>query len=156
MSEIRKLTTDQWPVWRDVRLRALEEDPAAFGSTLADWSGSGDSKERWSERLDNVAANFVAFLPGGPVGQVSGGRTEQSAHVELMSMWVAPEARGTGVGDALVEAVERWARELGAESVALSVKVDNRPAIRLYERKGFARASTPARDGEYEMVKSLR
>ena len=40
-------------------------------------------------------------------------------------MWVASEARGRGVGDALIEASCRWACEQGAGELHLDVKEDN-------------------------------
>ncbi len=150
------MSPDQWPTWRDVRLRALEDAPEAFGASLADWSGAGDTAERWRGRLDDVAANFVAYLDDQPVGQVSGAQWDDGDQVDLISMWVAPEARGLGVGDALVEAVARWGTEVGARSVALMVKVDNDPAIGLYKRHGYRRTDTPEQEGEIEMVKYLR
>ncbi|MCA9519093.1 MAG: GNAT family N-acetyltransferase [Myxococcales bacterium] len=57
------------------------------------------------------------------------------AHV--MHVAVAPEARGHGVGRALVEAVRAELSGV-ASRWYLNVKQDNAPAIRLYERVGFA------------------
>ncbi len=45
-------------------------------------------------------------------------------------MWVAPEARGSGVGAALMDAVESWAREAGYENIGLGVTTVNAPAVR--------------------------
>ena len=53
-------------------------------------------------------------------------------------MWVSPAARGRGVGDLLISAVERWAVERGAKMLRLAVMPDNGKAIALYERHGFA------------------
>lgn len=136
-------------------MRALTEAPDAFGATLADWTGSGDTEERWRARLDDVDANFVALLEGTPIGQVAGTRTEHDGHAVLISMWVAPEARSTGVGDALVKAVESWALGVGAKRLTLSVKVGNKPAAALYQRHGFTRTEAPAKDGEFHMSKLL-
>jgi ribosomal protein S18 acetylase RimI-like enzyme len=52
-------------------------------------------------------------------------------------MWVAPEARGQGVGNALVDVVIEHARLSGATRLLLDVADDNRQAIALYARKGF-------------------
>lgn len=57
--------------------------------------------------------------------------------VELISMWVAPTARGRGVGAALVLDVEQWARSVGAQVLRLDVADGNRAASRLYRRNGF-------------------
>ncbi len=56
---------------------------------------------------------------------------------ELVSMWVAPFARGHGVGDALIEAVVSWAKKQRANRVVLAVRNDNTHAISLYRRHGF-------------------
>jgi GNAT superfamily N-acetyltransferase len=50
---------------------------------------------------------------------------------------VKPEARGGGVGEALVAAGERWARERGYSLLTLNVFLENGPARALYERTGF-------------------
>ena len=52
-------------------------------------------------------------------------------------MWVAPEVRGTGVGDALVGAVVDWAVTESAAELTLAVRPGNGPARALYERSGF-------------------
>jgi ribosomal protein S18 acetylase RimI-like enzyme len=152
--ELRRLTPDEWRLWRDVRLRALSEAPAAFGSTLAQWQGEDhDLEVRWRARLEEVPFNVVAVAEeGGPaVGQVSGVGPDDERRVELISMWVDPAARGTGVGEALIDAVLRWAREQEAPTVVLSVKERNEPAIRLYRRMGFVRTEEAADDGEIRM-----
>jgi len=52
-------------------------------------------------------------------------------------MWVRPQARGHGVGEALIAAVLEWAQARHARSVHLWVTEANKPARRLYERCGF-------------------
>jgi ribosomal protein S18 acetylase RimI-like enzyme len=68
---------------------------------------------------------------------VSGMVPDRGGTVELISMWVAPFARGRGVGDALVGAVIRWAEDCGARRVALRVAEGNDHATALYRRHGF-------------------
>jgi GNAT superfamily N-acetyltransferase len=58
--------------------------------------------------------------------------------MELVSMYVRPQARGRGVGEALVAAVARWAEAQGAKSLHLWVTETNAPARLLYERLGFS------------------
>jgi ribosomal protein S18 acetylase RimI-like enzyme len=57
--------------------------------------------------------------------------------VELISLWVAPSARGHGVADALIEDIAAWAASLRSPALWLSVREDNAPAIALYRRRGF-------------------
>lgn len=136
---IRALTVDQWPEWRALRLAALATDPHAFGSTLAEWSGAGDLETRWRGRLASIALNVLADLDGKAVGMASVSLPENGTS-ELFSMWVAPAARGMGVGDALVGEALRWAGASGAKRLALDVRQANEPAIVLYRRHGFCDA----------------
>jgi hypothetical protein len=68
---LRVLTPEDWPVWRALRLVALETDPARIRARTTWWPSSGVAR-RDGER----------DLWAGP------------RHPELISMWVAPGARG--------------------------------------------------------------
>jgi ribosomal protein S18 acetylase RimI-like enzyme len=140
MIELRVLTSNDWPVWRELRLAALAEAPHAFGSRLADWQGNGDSSERWRARLEIPGShNLVAVVDGRLIGMASGVPSDDHGVVELISMWVHPIARGRGIGDQLVGAVERWARRVGADMLRLAVADGNEAAAALYRRNGFHR-----------------
>ena len=79
-----------------------------------------------------------ATLGGADVGVVAGAPfPEREGAAGLFGMWVAPAARGRGMGDRLVEAVVDWARVAGYARVVLDVGDTNVPAIRLYQSKGF-------------------
>jgi len=141
------LTTADWPLWRDARLAALTESPHVFKSRLADWDAGGS--DRWRARLAQPGAyHVVELLDGRPVGMASG-----LPGAELRSVWVSPSARGRGVGDRLLAAVESWARRTGETVLRLAVLPGNEPAIALYRRNGFA--PTGERDGELTMAKNL-
>jgi len=130
-----------------MRLAALAESPGAFGSRLADWLGDGDREDRWRGRLSIPGSrNVVASLRGEASGMASGvplppaphaSPPRESSAVELISLWVAPWARGHGVADALIEDIVAWATGLRSPAVWLSVREDNAPAIALYRRWGF-------------------
>ena len=73
MIELRVLTPDDWPAWRELRLAALAEAPQAFGSRLADWQGEGDREQRWRDRLGIPGSyNVIAVLNEQPAGMASG------------------------------------------------------------------------------------
>ncbi|MGW0216298.1 N-acetyltransferase family protein [Micromonospora chokoriensis] len=136
--ETRVLSEGDWKMWRGLRLAALAEAAYAFGSQLGDWQGEGDREERWRGRLAIPGAyNIMAMLDGQPVGMASGVPTDEDAVVELISMYVAPLGRGRGVGDRLLQAVEQWARLVGAETLRLAVVEGNQNAWALYQRNGF-------------------
>ena len=155
MVDISRLGDADWGVYRDVRLASLEDSPSAFGSQLADERGRTDAS--WRARLAN-RTQFVAWDEGRLIATVGCLPWEDGA-IELVSMWVAPAARGTGVADLLVDAVVAHARDRGCHTTILWVSEGNGPAERLYARHGFARTGRvqpvddrdPARGTEFEM-----
>lgn len=130
-----RLGPNDWQRFRAIRLASLHDAPEAFSATYRDWSVADES--RWRARLSDVPFTVVAASGGHDVGTVSATKPDMAGCVTLISMWVAPRARGTGVSGALVQAVLDWARECGAASVELDVREDNAFAIKLYERHGF-------------------
>lgn len=154
MIVVRELSVDNWAEWRDLRLAALRESPEAFSSKLVDWQGEGDTEPRWRARLRDVSLNVLADLDGVPAGMVSGHLSERGDTATLMSMWVAPSARGRGVGDALVRAVVRWSEGRGAGELALRVAGGNEYAMALYQRHGFVeRPLSEPSECEHELVR---
>jgi len=84
---------------------------------------------------------FVCEVDDDLVGVVFGNRgvarrTRHSLYVVIgvLQAWV-----GRGVGRALLEALEGWARSRGLHRLELTVDVDNGRAIALYEKCGFER-----------------
>jgi len=152
--DVAVITAGDWRLWRELRLAALADAPDAFGSSLADWSGAGDTEARWRGRLEDVALNLVLALDGDPVGMVSGLAPGADGAVELISLWVAPSARGLGIGGEAVRRILAWVREAHpGRSVGLSVKSDNDSARRLYERHGFVDAGPSPEDPTEQLMR---
>jgi GNAT superfamily N-acetyltransferase len=124
---------DDWERWRDLRLSALAEAPEAFCSSLRDWEHQ--SERAWRDRLTNVSTNLIAVLEGEDAGMVSAEASDNE--VELIGMWVAPFARGRGVGDELVRAVINWSLPHQGSKLTLRVLKGNDRAATLYLRHGF-------------------
>ncbi|MGW4715630.1 N-acetyltransferase family protein [Nocardia sp. NPDC004260] len=152
---IRSLAPDDWAVFRRVRLAALTDAPQFFGTTLAEARARTESD--WRRALSD-RAQFVAESAGTEVGTVAGMLDPERGGVHLISMWVAPRARGTGVSDRLVGAVLDWAVAGGHDVVRLEFAEHNAFAERLYLRNGFVRTgvSGPMAPGdprrEFEMA----
>src|SRR5688572_10604483 len=100
MVEVRPLRPDDWQVTRELRLAALLDAPAAFGGTYED--ALQRTEAHWREWPAN-GQPFAAYLDGKPVGMAAAIAKSPQTTI-LISMWVAPEARGTGVNRALLEA----------------------------------------------------
>jgi GNAT superfamily N-acetyltransferase len=133
--EIRRLSIDEARRLRHIRLRALADTPDAFGSTYAEVAAHPLAE--WSKQLQEIAT-FVAVHDGKDLGLVRCASDEHHHDIAwLISMWVTPEARGQGVGNALIDAVIECARSSGASRLLLDVGDHNQQAIALYARKGF-------------------
>lgn len=94
--------------------------------------------------LLTAPGGFAVIAPGAGFAVARAAADE----AELISLAVAPEQRGAGLGRRLLDAVLERAAALGAAQMHLEVAVDNGPALRLYEQAGFARAGT--RRGYYQ------
>jgi GNAT superfamily N-acetyltransferase len=104
---------------------------------------------QYLEWLGNGSARMLAALPAGdektqPVGYAvlavkpSMASWDVNERVgELETLAVAEEARGQGVGSALIEACRELLREQGITHWAVAVVEANADATRLYEREGF-------------------
>jgi GNAT superfamily N-acetyltransferase len=133
MIAITSISSNDWIHWRDMRLRALEDAPQAFCSSLRDWQGKDEPT--WRRQLVEVSLNLIATVDGTDAGMVSAMACE--GEVELLSMWVAPRARGRGVGDALVDSVVAWTKSQGTTRLILRILDGNVRAETLYARHGF-------------------
>ncbi|MGG5259448.1 ribosomal protein S18-alanine N-acetyltransferase [Phycicoccus avicenniae] len=107
----------------------------------------------WSElagrpRRDYVVANAVpgADVPADLLGY--GGLDHGGEVSDVMTVAVAPAARGLGLGRRLLDELERRAGGRGAEHVMLEVRADNEPATSLYASSGYAVVSR--RRGYYD------
>jgi GNAT superfamily N-acetyltransferase len=124
-----------------LRLRALETDPSSFGSTYAREAAFDDAV--WEERVARGAAGdgattLLAFRADEPVGLVSAFRDEEAPDVfGVVGMWVAPEARGRGIGRLLLEEIEAWIASSGGTEVRLGVTNEAAAARGLYESSGY-------------------
>lgn len=143
MITVRRIRPDEADRYRSIRLRALEDAPAAFATTLDEATAFSD--ETWQGRARDAADGPDSTLylatdaTGGDVGMVAAIRnTGDPSTAELISMWVAPAARRSGVAAELVGHVVDWATESGYGRVELWVTRGNESAERLYRQLGFS------------------
>lgn len=127
--------------WRAYAELAAVMAPSAWAA-LEGATRSGLASEAGAERIvaerDGVLVGSVFLFA--PATDAYGGLTRPGELPELRLLAVAPELRGQGIGELLVEECARRARRAGAPALALHTSASMRAAIRLYERMGFVRA----------------
>ena len=90
---------------------------------------------------------FVAVLDDETIGFISGDLREGSptfhpkTWASVDDVYVAPGYRSLGVGRALLENVEFWARDKGASGISLQVAAANERGRKFYSRLGFREVS---------------
>jgi ribosomal protein S18 acetylase RimI-like enzyme len=131
---VRVLTGDDWPVFRQIRLAALQDAPEAFASSYEEEKDYDE--EFWRLRLGR-SSRLLACLDDEPVGIVSVGQAQESDVAELFGMWVVPSQRGRGVAWQLTEAAAEHARQLGRRALKLWVSTDNGRAVAFFSSYGF-------------------
>lgn len=95
-----------------------------------------------AERLArNESVIFIAEFRGGAVGFTQlypMFSSSRAARIFVLNdLFVAPEARRSGVAGKLLEAAERHAKEAGALRLTLSTAHTNQAAQQLYESRGW-------------------
>lgn len=153
---VRVLDPSDWLLWKTLRLRALAESPDAFGRTFDEESRFDDPV--WKDRLSGQGT-LVAEIEGRALGIASFRLDPEDRRLgHLFAMWAAPEARGQGLGRAILGFALGALKDLGAAEAELTVTEGNLAALALYESSGFADTGRrePLREGSHLRVIRMR
>ena len=137
---IRTIGGEEWPLWRELRLRALTDSLDAFRATLEEESSQPD--QWWAEIIGTTAEHplgglWIATVDGEAAGILFGRIDPGHTTLQVGAMWVAPEVRGHGVGSSLIKAAIDWAKSSGVSVAELWVTEGNSEAAAFYESHGF-------------------
>jgi RimJ/RimL family protein N-acetyltransferase len=138
---IRRATAADAPALVELG-RAVGGEPGGWLISDATWRGVSDERRYLrAVRKHSHAAVFVAETEAGVVARLSIARDDHpaSSHVADLGLMVAATHRRRGIGRALLQAAEGWARESGIRKLELHVFPHNEAAIALYEQYGFRR-----------------
>ncbi|MEP6697298.1 MAG: GNAT family N-acetyltransferase [Pseudonocardiales bacterium] len=136
---VRRVRPDEGERWRELRLRALADTPAAFLETV-EQARSRPGTE-WDAAVGRLAAGrqqalFVAESGEDWVG-VAGGFADAQGGTTVFTVFVEPVARGEGIVEELIQAVAGWSTACGRDRLTLEVGVENPRAHAAYRRLGF-------------------
>lgn len=154
-TQLRVVSVEDWAAFKAIRLQALADSPTAFGATLADAAAQSDAA--WRARVDGPGPTIVAFDRENPVGMGGLFVPDGTCEAFVWGMWVAPSARGQGLGRAILRELLDRARDQD-RTVLLHVTEGNESARRLYEANGFVPTGEwqPLREGSSQRIEALR
>lgn len=123
-------------------IRLLDASHALMQATFAE-------EENFALDHAALAAPDIRFFTAreGDVIFGCGALQVKADYAEVKSFFVDPDARGKGVGAALIRQIEDQAREEGLAVLNLETGNELEAACRLYERHGFVRCGP---FGDYE------
>ncbi len=131
-----------------VALAAYEQYAAVIGQRfwqvyrsdiISTFSNPGTAEQIVAEQEGKIVGAVLLF-PAGTTGELPDGSTLKLDAPEIRLLAVAPQARGQGIGKALMEECIRSARQAGASCVQLHTTDMMDVAMQMYEHRGFVRA----------------
>ncbi|MFI6446680.1 GNAT family N-acetyltransferase [Kitasatospora sp. NPDC050543] len=159
---IRAVRHEEWPRAKEIRLAALQDPAAAIAFLDTYEQAVARPDEFWQQRVaaaaegksvrqfiaqdaDDAGGRWVGTLsvlvePAGVAASFGG--VPNAAQTHVVGVFVRPEARGSGIAEALFGAARQWSWELPEpriERVRLYVHEDNARAQAFYRKAGFRR-----------------
>ena len=145
--EVVELRAEHWPDVARIYAEGIATGNATFESNVPDW-------ERW--HAGHLAEHrFVALVDGRVAGWVAVSHvSDRCAYDGVVenSIYVAAEARGNGVGRALLERLIESTERAGLWTIQTGIFPENEASIRLHERVGFETVGVRKRLGKHNGV----
>ena len=144
--ELRPATTDDGP-----SLLSWRNDAATRRASGSQAEVTASEHRAWlAESLARGGrALFVAFQDTTRVGTT---RLDRDGATWEVAITVAPEARGKGLANALLAAVEKVARERGATILVARIRATNAPSLKAFKRAGYYAFVERAVDGDAWLI----
>jgi L-amino acid N-acyltransferase YncA len=138
--ELRALTEDDWTAVADIYWDGMRDGLATFETEVPSWETwdvAHFAEHRLVAELYGEVVAWAALLPASARRCYSG--------VAENSVYVAREARGRGIGRALLEGLIAGAEAAGIWTIQTSIFPENRASLALHERCGFRVVGTRER-----------
>lgn len=164
MTDGRRASGDRLePASASIR-QAQTQDAAPLARLMVDFGSEfGEAEptleiatERFAAVLGGDADVALLAEAGNPVGfaflRIRPSVYSRANEAYLQELYVRPEARGNGLGEALLRAALDAARERGCDRIDLGTAVGDTRARGLYEKLGFTNYEADAGDGSSRML----
>ncbi len=140
--EIVPMTEEHWDAVREIYVQGIATGNATFEKSVPDW-------KEWDERhlpSCRLIARWDKKVRGwAALSRVSSRRVYEG--VAEVSIYVADEARGHGIGRELLGALVEASEQNGIWTLQAGILAENAVSIRLHQRAGFRIVGTRERIG---------
>lgn len=139
--EIVQLSPEDWLAYKNLRLRALKEEPAAFSTPYEEMVVKED--DYWKKRLADASKGENSWLLFAKrntdlVGMISANTSDQG-NTQIHAVFVVAEARGLGIGSLLMEGILKvLSAKKEIAKIYLDVNSQQPAAVGLYQKYGFS------------------
>lgn len=132
-SEPQLITPEEWEKLKDIRTRAINDSPQAFGNTPAETGAREDSV--WVEWATK-AKNYIIENNGKSVAAATFRQDTDGTWI-INGVWTDPAYRQQGLSKSLFERIFQDARESGILTIDFGVYPIQKEAVTFYESLGF-------------------
>jgi L-amino acid N-acyltransferase YncA len=144
---IEAMSPEDWPEVRRIYEQGIATGNATFETEAPDWAAWDEAHladHRVVARLDGTVVGWAALAP------VS--RRPVYGGVAEVSVYVADEMRGRGVGRALLSSVVRSSERAGIWTLQTGIFPENEASLALHRRLGFRQLGVRERIGQHRGV----
>jgi ribosomal protein S18 acetylase RimI-like enzyme/2-polyprenyl-3-methyl-5-hydroxy-6-metoxy-1,4-benzoquinol methylase len=135
--KIRMLTQEDWKVWKQFRLVALQNSPESFGSSYEEELNWSDSDVQDGLNKNNIFGAFINQTLIASAAFYSLNSYVKTKHRGVIwGMFTQPEYRGQGVASALIQTIITYASSKVTQ-LHLTCVTSNLGAMTLYQKHGF-------------------
>jgi ribosomal protein S18 acetylase RimI-like enzyme len=140
---VRRVAEEDWALLRAIRLEMLADAPLAYLETVADAEERSEQEWRFRAHRGSAGPTNLALAaedsqaPGRWAGYLAC-FVDAPGQGHVVSVYVTPGHRGTGLAGKMLDGVVAWARvEARLDRLHLHVHEDNARARSFYRRYGF-------------------
>jgi L-amino acid N-acyltransferase YncA len=143
---IRDLRPDDWPAVRTIYEQGIRSGHATFETETPSWErwDAAHPELRLVAELDGTVAGWAALSPASARHCYRG--------VGEVSVYVAEEARGAGLGRTLLEELVERSEQAGYWTLTAGVFPENEASVRLHNACGFREVGVRERLGRLDGV----
>jgi ribosomal protein S18 acetylase RimI-like enzyme len=134
--EFKIISATDWQKLRDIRLKAMESDPSAFGGDLIEEQTR--EEDEWKKRLENKNRFYFAAEENGVFVSLAGAKEIGEKIWMISAVYTRPTYRGRGLATKLTTLVVEECKQRGVVRVELMVNIDQKDAVKIYTNLGFS------------------